>query len=64
MVINKSSLKNIWNIARNDDKYQYSLALYAKLESKEPFTQTFELDLVKKGNIELIKGSIIHKILR
>jgi LEA14-like dessication related protein len=47
--------KTLFQILINNDRYNYTLQLNASLESSGPVKETFELDLVKSGIMELKK---------
>lgn len=47
--------KILLEVLKDKDQYNYKLILNAKLESTEPTTQTFMLDLVNTGKLELQK---------
>ncbi len=51
----KNLVKTIFNILRNKDNYDYVLTLNATLESYDPLKQSFHIDLVKNGEMELKK---------
>jgi len=45
----------VFQILINKDNYDYILALNATMESLGPVKQSFQVDLVKEGKIELKK---------
>jgi len=47
--------KTIFQILVNKDKYNYVLILNASMESYSPIKESFQIDIVKKGEIELQK---------
>ena len=48
-------VKTLFQVLVNNDNYDYSLVLKAKLESTDPITESFLIDLKKSGKMELKK---------
>lgn len=53
--------KTIWEILVKKDNYDYELTLNALLESTDPIKESFHLDLIRTGKVELKKSSVFKK---
>jgi len=47
--------KTIFQVIINKDQYNYTIKLSAILESSDPLKESFHLDLIQKGKMELKK---------
>ena len=56
LVINADNMgRTLFEILLNRDKYNYTLTLNAFLESRDPLKESFHVDLIKSGEMELKK---------
>ena len=51
----KNIARTFFDVIINKDSYDYTLTLKAILESTDPLKESFPIDLVKKGKMELRK---------
>jgi LEA14-like dessication related protein len=47
--------KVFWNVLRDKDNYAYSLSMNALIESISPISESFRVEVIKSGNMELKK---------